>query len=77
MFEAKLMEKFTRLDNWNDTAVYKNERGEMIPETLYFMMAIKGYYNERELDEIKKVGGGEGSSKNKPRHAAADYEREF
>ncbi len=49
-FEATLLEKYARLENWNDHSVYKNERGEIYPETLYFMFAIKSYYNIKEAE---------------------------
>ena len=63
---------FARLDNWNDTSVYKGKDGRVIPEYLYFMLALKAYYNIREKDEIKKAG-----DSRDPKHQASDYEREF
>jgi hypothetical protein len=52
-FEARLLEKYARLENWKDHSVYKNERGEVYPETLYFMFAIKSYYNLKESNANK------------------------
>jgi len=68
------MEKYARLENWNDTSVYIDRAtGRIIPETLYFMMAIKGYYNKKEIDTMKAASEGAGKTK----HHASDYEREF
>jgi len=50
-FEVTLLAKYARLDNWNDHSVYKNEKGEIYPETLYFMLAIKSYYNIKDSAE--------------------------
>jgi len=72
---VQLLEDFTRLDNWNDTSVYKGKEGRVIPEKLYFMLAIKSYHNQKEKDEIDKVSSGGGKG-NKGQHPS-DYEREF
>ena len=32
-----------RLENWNDHSVYRNKDGEIIPELLRAMMAIRRY----------------------------------
>jgi hypothetical protein len=50
-FEAGLIEKYARLENWNDHSVYKNEKGEIYPETLYFMFAIKSYYTIKDSQD--------------------------
>jgi len=49
-FEASLLIKYEMLSNWNDHSVYKNEKGEIYPETLTFMFAIKSYYNIKEAE---------------------------
>jgi hypothetical protein len=36
------------LDNWHDHSVYKNDRGEIIPEIQRYIFAIKGYFNLRQ-----------------------------
>jgi hypothetical protein len=50
-FEAGLLEKYARLENWTDLSVYMNAKGEVYPEILYFMFAIKSYYNIKEANE--------------------------
>jgi hypothetical protein len=45
-----LLEKYARLANWNDHSVYKNEKGQIMPEMLYFMFAIKSYYDIKETE---------------------------
>jgi len=52
-FEASLLEKYARLENWNDHSVYKNERGEIYPEILSFMFAIKSYYNIKDSEDAQ------------------------
>ena len=59
-YEADLMERYVRLDNWNDLSAYKDRDGRIIPEYLYFMFAIRGYFNVRESDAIKSGGRGKG-----------------
>lgn len=34
---------YKRLANWNDHSVYKNDKGEIYPEVLNAMFAIKSY----------------------------------
>ena len=64
-----------RLDYWNDHSAYKDKQGNIIPEYLYFMIMIKGYYNIKEIDEIKAASANVGSSKKKSR-SELDYDKE-
>ena len=41
--EANLVMLYKRLENWGDTSVYFNDKGEILPEVLHAMIAIRTY----------------------------------
>jgi hypothetical protein len=41
--EVNLVIRYRRLAYWNDTSVYKNDKGEILPEVLKAMLYIKTY----------------------------------
>ena len=70
------MERFARLDNWNDVGAYKDKDGNVIPEYLYFMFAIKSYYNKKERDEINSSSSNKEAPRTGKPRSDFDYERE-
>jgi len=45
--------RYKRLAYWNDTSVYKNEKGEILPEVLKAMFYIKTYDDGSSGERLK------------------------